>query len=152
VLSNKLYFAHRWGQTGDIVYGTFDGSQWSGAIHIYGGESGGALQSIEPVIASDNGILHLIHQRPNDSFIWWDYFNGCQWAGSEVSLGSFTSTTTPAIAQGGPGLEMITTSDHDNLFGLISRFTDSTVYTHPRSIIIGPPGIPTCGIVVQPSF
>lgn len=36
VAFNKLWFAHRWGSTGGIVYGTFDGTTWSGANHIYG--------------------------------------------------------------------------------------------------------------------
>jgi hypothetical protein len=148
VLFGKLYFAHRWGQTGDIVYGTFDGSTWTGATHIGGGNGGGVLQGIEPVLASDAGVLHLLHRRLSDNYVWWTYFDGCKWAGAEVTVSS--SSLEPSVTQGGPGLVLATDPEFDDLFGLTSYHVDASYYTRPFSRI--PPIVPTCGIISKPTF
>jgi len=145
VAFNKLWFAHRWGQTGDIVYGTFDGTTWSGANHIYGGVNNGPIQGLEPVIASDGGILRLVHRKPNDSFLWQQSFNGCNWATTETSLGSQQSSLEPSMASGGPGVVLVTERDHNDLFGLTAYYQDWRTYT--RNPIIR---IPPCGVVIDP--
>lgn len=148
VLFNKLYFAHRWGQTGDIVFGTFNGSTWTAATHIPGGNAGGTLRGTEMALAADNGVLHLVHQRPEGvNYVWWTYFDGCNWAGAEVTLGTQLSTLPPSLADGGPGLVMLTTSNDPN--GQFSSKMVSRTYTHPFSPM--PPQLPTCGIVIGPS-
>jgi hypothetical protein len=144
VLWGKLYFAHRWGSTGDIVYGVYNGATWAPAAHIPGGASGGTLRGLEPSIAVDNGILHLVHQRPEGApLVWWTYFDGCNWAPSEISIGTTESSHSPALSQGGPGLVMLTTSPNNSLFDE-NYGVYPTLYTHPYSPF--PPHIPTCGI------
>jgi hypothetical protein len=145
VAFNKLWFAHRWGQTGDIVYGTFDGTTWSGANHIYGGVNNGPIQGLEPVIAYDGATLRLVHRRPNDRFLWSQSFDGCNWASTETSLGTQQSSLEPSLAAGGPGLVLLSERDHNDLFGLTAYYQDWRTYT--RSSIIR---IPTCGIVIGP--
>lgn len=150
VLFNKLYFAHRWGSTGDIVYGSFDGSTWAAAAHIPGGNAGGTLRGVEPVLAADAGVLHLVHLRPEgDAFVWWTYFDGCNWAAAEVTIGTQQSSLGPSLTQGGPGLQLITTAENVDLFGLASYLVYSNAYAHPFTIF--PPRVPTCGIVRSPN-
>lgn len=145
VAFNKLWFAHRWGQTGDIVYGTFDGSTWSGANHIYGGVNNGPIQGLEPVIASDGAVLRLVHRRPNDTYLWTQSYDGCRWAATETSLGTQQSSLEPSLASGGPGLVLVSERDHDDLFGLTAYYQDWRTYT--RNPIFR---LPTCGIVIGP--
>jgi hypothetical protein len=151
VLFGKLYVAHRWGSTGDIVYGTFDGSAWTAPAHIPGGDAGGPIRGIEPAIAADNGILHLVHRRTaDDPFVWWTYFDGCTWAASEAT-GAWQSHDAPSLAQGGPGLVMLTMVngvDDDVVFGVQNYVAVANMYTHPYSPF--PPRIPTCGLGVSP--
>jgi hypothetical protein len=142
VLFGKLYFAHRWGSTGDLVYGVYDGTTWSAAAHIPGGDAGGTLRGLEPVIAADNGVLHLVHTRPEGTpLVWWTYFNGCNWVASEVSLGTLTSNQGPSLTQGGPGLVLVTELDGGN-----ANYTEAYTFAHPYSPY--PPIFPRCNIGV----
>lgn len=156
VAFNKLWFAHRWGQTGDIVYGTFDGTTWSGANHIYGGVNGGPIQGLEPVIASDGATLRLVHRRPNDRFLWSQSYDGCRWAATETSIGAQQSSLEPSLAQGGPGLVLISERDHNDLFGLTAYFQEWRTYTRNPfsrppicSIVLGS-GLATANRILQP--
>lgn len=143
VAFNKLWFAHRWGQTGDIVYGTFDGTTWSGAQHIYGGVNNGPIQGLEPVIAFDGAILRLVHRRPNDRYLWQQSYDGCRWAATETTLGTQQSSLEPSLAPGGPGLVLLTERDHNDLFGLTAYFQDWRTFT--RNPFNRPP---ICSIVL----
>jgi hypothetical protein len=144
VLNNKLYFAHEWGQTGDIVYGTFDGTTWTPATHIPGGLNGATIRGFEPALASDNGYLHLVHRRieDNSNFVWWTYFDGCSWVPSEVTIGAIRSTREVSLAQGGPGLVLLTVGDDNDLFGLESHTESLSTWTRstpsPCRIVVHP--------------
>jgi len=127
------------------VYGTFDGSTWTGATHIYGGSNNGPIQGLEPVIAYDQGLIHLVHRRPNDGFLWWTVYNGCNWSTTETQLGSQQSSLEPSLTQGGPGLVMLTDREFDDLFGLTYYTVDSRTYTHASVY-----RLPTCGITTLP--
>jgi hypothetical protein len=144
VLYGVLYFAHRWGSTGDVVYGTFDGTTWTPPAHVPGGDAGGPVRAVEAAIAVDNDILHLVHLRPEgDNLVWWTYFDGCDWAGSEVSIGTMHSTLDPSLAPAGNGLVMLTTSDNSDIFfGVWSRNLLTTRYVRPRRLILPPPTCP----------
>lgn len=136
----KLYIAHRWGQTGDVVYGTFDGSAWSNALHIPDG-TGGALRGLDPVIAADNGTLHLVHTRPEGTpYVWWSYTDGCTWAGTEVTIDTQQSALPPSLTQGGPGLYMVAAARSSDLTGLLSYTMTVRPYAHP--ITRFPPNLP----------
>jgi hypothetical protein len=112
VAFGKLFFAHRWGQTTDLVYGTFDGSAWSPVNHIYGGTNNSPLQGFEAALAFDGSRLHLVHTRVNDPFVWWTQFDNCNWSTAESQIGGIQSDLAPSLAAGGPGLLMVT--DHDD--------------------------------------
>jgi hypothetical protein len=144
VLGNKLYFAHEWGQTGDIVYGTFNGTTWTPATHIPGGPNGATIRGFEPVLATDNGYIHLVHRRIGDSgnFVWWTYFDGCQWTPTEVTIGAIHSTREVSLAQGGPGLTLLIVGDDNDIFGLESHTETLSTWTR---------GAPSpCQIIVRP--
>jgi hypothetical protein len=155
VLNGTLYFAHRWGSTADIVYGTFDGTAsptaWSDARHIPGGDAGGTLRGLEPAIAVDNNILHLVHLRTEGTnYVWWTYFDGCNWAGTEVTIASKHSDQPPSLTQSSTGLQLTTAIGDAGGFGVEEYSISSSAYTRPFTRI--PPVFPGCGpIVIGPS-
>jgi hypothetical protein len=147
VLNGKLYFAHRWGQTADIVYGSFNGSVWATAKHIPGGDAGGTLRGLEPAIAVENGLLHLVHLRTEGApYVWWTTFNGCDWAGAEVTLNTTQSAKGPSLTQSGNGLQVVTAAGSSGAFGIEEYTMTSRAYTRPFSRF--PPINVPCDIII----
>jgi hypothetical protein len=149
VLNGKLYFTHNNGSSNRIVYGTFDGSSWSYVQHIPNG-SAPDLIGYEAALASDQGVLHLIHVQYNSSSmpIEWTYFDGCNWASTEVALQSWTTSLPPSLAQGSVGLVMLTTTDDawDPVWNILDgRQLYSYTWTHPH--LVRPPVAPICNPV-----
>ena len=117
VYDNKLYVAHRAGETGDIQYGyRLPGSNigWRAPKYIRSGPLtaplGPPFRSIEPAFAAVEGYLHLVFRTPESNHVWWSYFDTCTWA-TPVTLGTRQTTTGPSLTQGGPGLLLATTAD-----------------------------------------
>ncbi len=153
VLNGKLYIAHTLLAPNDttLVYGTFDGTTWSYPLHIKNGTAAD-IYGREAAIATDQGVLQLVHTigTGDSEPVYWTYFDGCNWAGAEVTLADWRTSQAPALTQGGPGLVMTTTSDDYDWFWqtLDQRNVISHTYTHPR--ITRPPVVPICNIVAQP--
>lgn len=153
VLYGKLYIAHTLVPPNDttLVVGAYDGTDWTYPVHIKNGTSPD-IYGREAALATDQGILHLVHTTgtSDSEQIHWTYFDGCNWAGSEVTLNDWRTSTPPALTQGGPGLVLMTTSDDWDWFWqtLDKRDLTSYTYTHPR--ITRPPVAPICNIVAQP--
>ena len=84
VLGSKLYVAHRYGSTGEIVYSTHAPGAaprlWSGTRFIYAGPGASAIQGDDVSIATANDALHLVHRRFDSNYTWWTYFDQCKWA------------------------------------------------------------------------
>jgi hypothetical protein len=135
VAFGKLFYTHRWGQTTDIVYGTFDGTSWSPVDHIYGGTNNSPLQGFEAAIAFDGSRLHLVHTRVNDPYVWWTQFDNCNWSTTESQIGGIQSSLSPALAAGGPGLMMLTEDLDPATDGSDSNVSFAT-YTPPTFSII----------------
>lgn len=148
VLNDKLYIAHRHGQTGEIVVGsTTNGATWTNPMYIYGGAGGAPIRGLEPALAVDGNDLHLVHVRPEgNNYVWWTYYNGCKWIETEVSLGTRTSTLAPTLAAHPSGLIMITTDNDDWNWVTESRYLKWTLYNRPFNPL--PPTFPTCGVVI----
>jgi len=147
-LNGKLYIVHRYGATGELVWGTFNGATWTGPTYVPGGVNGAPVRALQPAIATDGNFIHLVHRRPEDgsNYVWWTYFDGCKWAAAELSLGSRTSSLEPSLAQSSSGLVMITTSNDDWNWVTESRFLYTTQYA--RTYNPFPPNLPTCGVVI----
>jgi hypothetical protein len=141
----RLYLVHRAGATDAIVYNSFDGTSWGADQFVPNGSGGAPITGPRPVIAAVNGYLHLAHRRPGSDQVWWTYFNGCAWA-SEVTIGNRTSTYDPSLAAGGPGLNLITTSDDTSLGDLRTRFVRLSQFHAPPA----PRFPPLCNIVIHP--
>ncbi|HET9627656.1 MAG TPA: hypothetical protein VFP84_40140 [Kofleriaceae bacterium] len=153
VLNGKLYVFHTLLAPNDhtLVYGTFDGTSWSFPQHIRNGTAPDIVGS-EAAVAVDQGVLHVVHTTGSSTSeqLQWTYFDGCTWAGTEVTLNDWRTSQPPAIAQGGPGLVLMKSADDYDWFWQIidDRAIDSVTYTHPR-LPIG--RVPTlCNPVVGP--
>jgi hypothetical protein len=147
VHGDKLYVAHRNGQTGSIVYSTLAAghaaTDWSPPLPVASGSFGAAAFGINPSIASVNGFLHLVHTRAGgyeeSMEVWWTYFNGCTWA-AEVAIPRLTTKEKdrPSLTKGGLGLVLLT-ADHDEDFYRMA----ATEYKAPPA----PLTPPRCGVV-----
>ncbi|HEY0192438.1 MAG TPA: hypothetical protein VGC42_15065 [Kofleriaceae bacterium] len=133
VAFGKLFFAHEWGATDDLVYGTFDGTTWSPVQHIYGGMNNGALQGHEAAIAYDGTTLHLVHRRINDTFVWWTTYDGCKWSTAETQIGGQQADLAPSLSATSAGLIM--TLPHYYTSAGDYYATDSMSYTKPFSTV-----------------
>lgn len=148
VAFGKLFFAHRWGQTGDIVYGTFDGTTWSGATHIYGGDSNGAIQGLEPALAYSGNRLYLAHRRPNDTFVWWTAYDNCGWSTSETQVAGLQGDLEPSLADTANGLVLTTPHQHTDVFSALDHYAPA--YALYRNSSPLPPVLANCNIVFHP--
>jgi hypothetical protein len=140
VFKCKLYIAHRAGSTLEVVYNSFDGTQWGFDQVIPAGPNGAAIQAAEPAIAERSGYLHLLH-RDNAPIsgvpVWWTYFDGASWA-SEVTVGSASTYYPPSLTAGGPGLVAINTTYYNSL-------ASSMLFTQPPPI-----RFPLCSVILPP--
>jgi hypothetical protein len=134
VAFGQLFFTHRWGATSDLVYGTFDGTTWSPVQHIYGGTNNGPLQGLHSAIAYDGRLLHLVHRRYNDSYLWWTTYDGCNWATSEGQLGGQRADLEPSLTATPTGVLMTAphylSDSEEDYYGV-----DYMTYTKPLTII-----------------
>lgn len=134
VAFGKLFFTHRWGASSDLVAGTFDGTSWSPVQHIYGGTNNGPLQGLESAIAYDGRLLHLVHRRYNDSYLWWTTYDGCRWASSEGQLGGQRADLEPSLTATPTGLLMTAphyqSDSEEDYYGV-----DYMTYTKPSTIV-----------------
>ena len=149
VYDNKLYVVHRAGETGEIQYSYRQlASVWSQPKYLRSGPLnapvGPRFRSLEPVIASVEGYLHLLFRTPESAYVWWSYFDTCTWA-APVSLGTRQTTTGPSLTQGGYGLLLATTYDpHDP--GGFARFIAVMHFVAPSAPITPPKG---CSVATQ---
>jgi hypothetical protein len=142
VFNNTLFVAHRYGQTGELVYSTFNGATWTADQYINVGPLGAPIRGIDPALASVNGYLHLVHRQPGTDNVWWTYFNGCEWP-AEITVGTTKSTYFPSLVQGARGLQMITLKD-GFYAGYRARYMDLTEFVAPPAPIVPPRG---CGVI-----
>jgi hypothetical protein len=143
VHGSLLVVAHREGATGTLVVSTFDGRTWTPDVHVPSRAFGEPARAVEPVVASVNGFLHLVHVTPEADNVLWTYHDGCQWS-AEVSIGRLTSSLGPSLTQGGPGLVLATTLDAD-FNGKPFHQVQISTFTAPPPPITAPP----CGVIVQ---
>lgn len=143
VYDGRLYIAHRHGQTGEMVLGSFDGASWSSPRYINAGPGGAAIRALEPVLAVRGNYLHVIHQTPESNSVWWTYYDGCAWA-AEITINTLQTTYGPSLITGGPGLIMVTTAD-DTWSGIIeTRNVNVSTFTQPLPRFPIPP---ICGVL-----
>lgn len=144
VANCKLYIAHRAGNTLEVVYNSFNGSQWGSDQIIPAGAGGAPIAAAEPVIAERAGYLHLLRRDPTNSTshvpVWWTYFDGASWA-SEVTIGSATTYYPPSLTTGGPGLVAITTTFYNSLASTL-RYTQPLPPFRPICFLQPPIPIP----------
>jgi hypothetical protein len=147
VFDGRLYIAHRHGQTGEIVIGSFNGSTWTSPQYVRAGTGGAPIRGVDPALATNNGFLHLIHRRPETNHVWWTYFDGCEWP-AEVTLNTLQTSYDPSLTQGGPGLILLTTNNITWNGIIESRAIHVSKFNHPLSPLPLPP--PFCDIVISP--
>ena len=77
VYDNKLYVAHRAGETGEIQYGYRQAGSnvsWTPPKYIRSGPltapAGPRFRSVEPAFASVEGYLHLLFRTPESNYVW----------------------------------------------------------------------------------
>ena len=152
VYDNKLYVAHRAGETGEIQYGYRQAGSnvsWTPPKYIRSGPltapAGPRFRSLEPAFASVEGYLHLLFRTPESNYVWWSYFDTCTWA-TPVSLGTQQTTTGPSLTQGGNGLLLATTADVTWNSIVETRRIGVLQFTAPSAPITLPKG---CGVVAQ---
>jgi hypothetical protein len=149
VHGDKLYVAHRNGQSGDIVYSTLTQGQaatdWSTPLPVTSGNFGTAAFGRNPSIASVGGYLHLVHTRGSNNGeesmeVWWTYFNGCTWA-PELAIPRLTAMEKdyPSLTRGGEGLVAVTAdySVYDEMLAYEYDAPPAPV-TPPRCGVVGP--------------
>jgi len=142
VYNGVIYVAHRNGQTGDIVTGTFDGAHWTGPTAVPAGTNGATIRGVDPVLATRNNFLHLVHRRPESNYVWWTYFDGCSWP-AEITINNLQSTYDPSLTTGGPGLVLTTTSD--NTWNGIIESRKIFISTYNQPVPRFPP--PPCSVI-----
>jgi hypothetical protein len=128
VFGDKLFVAHRAGQSATIALTSFDGTSWTADEYLPFGALGADLRGY---------FMHLIHRTPESSNVLWTYYDGCNWA-AEVSVGNLTTNDGPSLTQGGPGLLLGTTDSNQNFY--VSTFTaPPPPLMPPRCAIHSPP-------------
>ncbi|MEP6862173.1 MAG: hypothetical protein ABJE66_16230 [Deltaproteobacteria bacterium] len=106
-LDNRLYVAHRWGQTSQIVIqSTGLTGPWSAVQHIPAGPSNASIEGDDVQIAAVNGYLHLVHHRWSGNQTWWTYNRGCDAFAPEISVPSYNFGTKSSMQTGFGGLKL----------------------------------------------